>query len=78
VPAEQMVTGEQVQAAIDACYIWRGHVMPRDKFSALLARHKLAHEKDLIVMPGVFTPGGAIFAIVAATESPYGFEIAGT
>lgn len=73
----EVIDGLKVQAAIDACYLWRGHVMQRAAFAALLAKHNLAHENDLVVMPGVYTPSGDRFAIVAAIESPYGLEIAG-
>jgi hypothetical protein len=70
-----VIDGKKVQAAIDACYLWRGHVMKPDQVAAFLATHGLYIEGDKIGMRGVFSHNGTPFWIVRAVESPYGLEI---
>jgi hypothetical protein len=72
---EDLTDGKKVQAAIDACYLWRGHVMPHEQVQNFLAAHSLFIEADKIGMKGVYDPGGNPFFIVSAIESPYGLEI---
>ena len=71
----EVVDGLKVQAAIDACYIWRGHVLTDPQRDALLSRHDLFIQDEKIGMRGVFDQSGAPFWIVSAVESPYGTEI---
>ena len=71
----EVTDGLKVQAAIDACYIWRGHVIKPDQIAPFLASHDLFVEDDKIAMRGVFDQDGSPFWIVAAIESPYGLEI---
>ena len=70
-----MVAGHKVQAAIDACYVWRDHVIATEDVPAFLAAHNLFVENDKIGMRGVFELDGRPFFIVSAVESPYGLEI---
>lgn len=72
---ENNITGYQVQSAIDELYRWRGHTMKHEDFEGLLSKHSLRLENDLVIFTGVFGQDGNEFAIVRATESPYGFEI---
>jgi len=71
----EVIDGLKVQAAIDACYLWRGHVLTDTQRDALLARHNLFIQDEKIGMRGVFDQSGAPFWIVSAVESPYGTEI---
>ena len=74
-PLEQVVDGLKVQAAINACYLWRGHVIATKDVEAFLAAHDLFVENEKIGMRGVFEQDGSPFFIVSAVESPYGLEI---
>tara|TARA_R100000808_G_C2145007_1_gene152774 strand:+ start:1638 stop:1868 length:231 start_codon:yes stop_codon:yes gene_type:complete len=71
----EVTDGLKVQAAIDACYLWRGHVMKPEQVAPFLAAHGLYVKDDKIGMAGVFGQDGAPFWIVSAIESPYGLEI---
>ena len=70
-----MVDGHKVQAAIDACYLWRDHVIATEDVEAFLASHDLFVQDDKIGMRGVFEQDGRPFFIVSAVEAPYGLEI---
>ena len=71
----EVTDGLKVQAAIDACYVWRDHVIATKDVKAFLAAHDLFVENDKIGMRGVFEQDGSPFFIVSAVESPYGLEI---
>ena len=71
----EVTDGLKVQAAIDACYIWRGYVIKPEKIEPFLGSHDLFVEDEKIGMRGVFSLDGSPFFIVAAVESPYGLEI---
>ena len=71
----EVTDGLKVQAAINACYLWRGHVMRPDQVEPFLAAHGLFIESDRICVRGVFGPDNEQFCIVSAVESPYGLEI---
>tara|TARA_Y100001938_G_C7780179_1_gene277517 strand:+ start:149 stop:382 length:234 start_codon:yes stop_codon:yes gene_type:complete len=73
-PAEQVVNGHQVQAAIDACYLWRGHVMKLEQFESFKKQHTLQVVDGSLVFSGAFLQDGQPFAIVKIDESPYGVE----
>ena len=73
-PAEQMVDGHKVQASIDACYLWRGHVMKPDQFESFKQQHTLEIVDGWLVFSGAFLQDGQPFAIVKIDESPYGVE----
>ena len=70
-----MVDGHKVQAAIDACYVWRDHVIATKDVPTFLAAHDLFVENEKIGMRGVFEQDGSPCFIVSAIESPYGLEI---
>ena len=69
------IDGSKVQAAIDACYLWRGHVMKPDQVDLFLNKYGLYLDQEKIAMTGVFRQDGSPFWIVSAVESPYGLEI---
>jgi len=71
---EQVVDGHKVQAAIDACYIWRKHVMKFDAFEEFKKKHNLKVVNESLILCGVYNPGGGEFEIVRVEESPYGVE----
>lgn len=71
---EQVVDGHKVQAAIDACYLWRGHVMKLDQFERFKKQHTLEVVDDQLVFSGAFLQDGQPFAIVKVEKSPYGVE----
>ena len=73
-PAEQVVDGHKVQAAIDACYLWRGHVMKLEQFESFKKQHTLEVFDDQLVFSGAFLQDGQPFAIVKIEQSPYGVE----
>ena len=73
-PAQQVVDGHKVQAAINACYLWRGHVMKEEDFADFCKQHTLKTVNGWLVFEGAFTPNGDPFAIVKVEESPYGVE----
>ncbi len=73
-PAEQVVDGHKVQAAIDACYLWRGHVMKLDQFESFKKQNTLEVIDDQLIFSGAFLEDGQPFAIVNIEESPYGVE----
>ena len=76
-PAEQVVDGHKVQAAIDACYLWRGHVMKLDQFERFKKQHTLEIIDNHLVFSGAFLADGQPFAILKIDESPYGVEFLG-
>ena len=71
---QQMVDGHKVQAAIDACYLWRGHVMKLEQFESFKKQHTLEVVDDQLVFSGAFLQDGQPFAIVKIEYSPYGVE----
>jgi hypothetical protein len=73
-PPEQVVDGHKVQAAIDACYLWRGHVMKLEQFKSFKKQHTLDVVDNSLVFSGAFLADGQPFAIVKIDESPYGVE----
>jgi hypothetical protein len=72
----KVIDGKKVQAAIDACYLWRGHVMKPEQVEPFLAKHGLYVDNEKIGMHGILAQDGSPFWIVTAVESPYGLEIA--
>ena len=74
---QQVVDGHKVQAAIDACYLWRGHVMKLDDFEQFKKQHTLEIIDDHLVFSGAFLLDGSPFEIVKIDESPYGVEFLG-
>ena len=79
-PAEQMesarkISGHDVQASINVWYQWRDLVMTDEQFQHLLAAQGNEYHNGAVVFPGVFTPSGGQFEIVAAEQGPYGWEI---
>ena len=74
---KQMVDGHKVQAAIDACYLWRNHVMKFDAFEEFKKKHNLKVVGEYLVFSGAFMHNGQPFAIVKIDESPYGVEFSG-
>ena len=72
--AKQVVDGHKVQAEIDACYLWRGHVMKLEQFESFKKQHTLEVVDDQLVFSGAFLEDGQPFAIVKIEESPYGVE----
>ena len=71
---EQVVDGHKVQAAIDACYLWRGHVMKLEQFESFKKQHTLEIIDGHLIFSGAFLADGQPFAIVKIDESPYGVE----
>ena len=71
---QQVVDGHKVQAAIDACYLWRGHVMKLEQFESFKKQHTLQVVDGWLVFSGAFLQDGKPFAIVKVDESPYGVE----